>query len=252
MLNIIRADLYRIFRSKSIYIMFILMLVIDIPSIILNSTMLIGVTYHDDSGKMITPDADALTSNSNFYYFFIFIVIAFLISDFTNKTIKNTLASNCTRTCYFLTKTYTVYFSAAVLFIVHNAFVYILNFLVNGSSNAMNIGEYALTAVLQMSVLWGMTGFMLMIGFLTKNGTAFNTLTISIPLTYAVILMFLDNYIPEIIENYLLKYEMHTTIGNLVYESDNTYRLTVAAIYLSAAVILPIIGYLHFRKSEIK
>ncbi len=253
MLNIIRADFYRIFRSKSIYIILILMLLIDISSIILDSSaMCIGVAYHNDSGIMMTSDANALTSNGNLYYFFTFVVVGILISDFTNKTIKNTLSSNCTRICYFLSKTFSVYIAATILFSAHNAFFYILNYFVNGSKHAMDAGEYAQIAILQMSVLFGMTGFMLMIGFLTKNGTAFNTLTLSLPLTYALILMFLYDYFPEIIENYLLKYEMHTTIGSLVYNSDHTYKLTVVTIYLSATVVLPILGYLNFRKSEIK
>ena len=132
MLNLIKADLYRIFKGKSIYVVVFCILVLAFVSCFSMSPGHIGIAsssieqtdydneelleklYETDSiieTRQIMKeygsfplDKVQLGANANLYYFFIVIVVIVLVTDLSNSTAKNTLSSAISRKKYYFSK----------------------------------------------------------------------------------------------------------------------------------------------------
>ena len=147
MINIIKSDLYRIFKGKTIYITLAIVIIIGIVSCVGMSSGYIGVS----TGSKLTSfdkettialngannlieyrniikshgsfelDRQIIGQNGNLYYLFIVIVVISLSTDFSNKSIKNTLSSAITRKQYYLSKLVLIAF-LGTLFVLFNNF----------------------------------------------------------------------------------------------------------------------------------
>lgn len=147
MINLMKADLYRIFRGVCIYIAMVLMITISVISVVIKEAGYIGnaaVTYEGDtvvetSGFLsgVTPDSSAehkmlvrsiIAANINLYYPLILVVFVILMSDFSNKTLKNTLTSAVSKKKYFIYKLIMSLGFSAIFITFSNLLVYILNY----------------------------------------------------------------------------------------------------------------------------
>lgn len=237
MWNIIKSDLYRIVRSKAIYIMTFLLLALDIVSVL----------------EPTVPSFTSLVRNSNLYYIFIFVVFTFLTVDFSNRTLKNSISSNCSRLTYFLSKTLSMYLTSIIYFIVHSVFSYLLDLLKNGRTE-YNIQDYTIIVLMQLTVILGAFGFMIMVAFLTKDAVAFNIIAIATPTVLNIVLSVIYSLPEADAENFMsvFSYEMSVAMIYMTSAVADDQNIKCMLIYLAAAIILPCISYLHFRKCEIK
>ena len=150
MINIIKSDLYRIFKGKAIYITLAIVIILTIVSCVSMSSGYIGVS----TGSELTPfdtetrialseannlieyrniikshgsfelDRQIIGQNGNLYYLFIVIVVISLSTDFSNKSIKNTLSSAITRKQYYLSKLALITFLGTLFVLFNNYFSY--------------------------------------------------------------------------------------------------------------------------------
>ena len=116
MINMMRADLYRIFRGIGIYIAAALIIIISSVSVAVKEPIYIGngsVIYNDEvvvsamqetSSVKETLVQGILATNINLYYPLIIIVFVILMQEFSNKTMKNTLSSAVSKRKYFAYK----------------------------------------------------------------------------------------------------------------------------------------------------
>ena len=113
MINMMRADLYRIFRGIGIYIAAALIIIMSSVSIAVKEPGYIGngnVSYNDEVVVPVMQETSSthetlvqgiLAANINLYYPLIIIVFVILMTDVSNKTMKNTLSSAVSKRKYF-------------------------------------------------------------------------------------------------------------------------------------------------------
>ncbi|HAB66076.1 MAG TPA: hypothetical protein DCE23_01785, partial [Firmicutes bacterium] len=148
MLNMIKSDMYRILKGKGFYAAIILVLMICFTSAISMSGGFIGIStstsftpeerelYNKlDETKNIKEyrevmkengsfalDKEVIGQNTNLYYVFIIIVVIVLTSDFSNKTVKNTISSSISRKKYYLSKVILIFALCTFIILFNNYF----------------------------------------------------------------------------------------------------------------------------------
>lgn len=259
MFNVIKSDLYRIIKSKSIYVMVILMIITDILSVILKSAFSIASGVHGNNDLPLPLCREVLSCNNSIYYFSIFIVFSVLVNDLSCKTVANSISTICSRIKYFLSKNILIYSLVTVLFIFHCSFFFVLNLSVNGSDYYMELDDYAKIALLQYPVILGLTGFMLSIGFVLKNSHVFVTTAIITPMSltlFFTMVIAVTSYahmtgLANFISEHIAPFLMEIVLYQLAFDVDNLYIFQSVIIYLLFATALPCAAYFRFRKSEI-
>ena len=178
MLNIIKADLYRIFKGKAIYVAIIIILVLASVSCFSMSPGHIGINtsfeeqplvqdeellnkvYETDSiletRKLMKEygayplDKGQLGANANLYYIFIIIVVTVLVTDLSNSTAKNTLSSAISRKKYYLSKLITCIGLGTFLVLINNYGSYLINLIMNGREFSAGLLEIMKLTILQL------------------------------------------------------------------------------------------------------
>ena len=155
MINMIKADLYRVFRNYTIYAAILASLIIIAYCLMGGIGFYPGLNIMDYGGEVKMPlvrsDYDWETDgpddielfrwtlseeyptlsrsiaayNMNIFAM-VLIVLAFLVSDLSNKTVKNTLSSAISRKKYFLAKFLLINVTTFILVIVMNIYTYFL------------------------------------------------------------------------------------------------------------------------------
>lgn len=284
MINLMRADLYRMIRSKAFYIGIALMLVIIGTSIYNVETGSIGMyTYSDiednesfwsqlnelyeeegisdaDLAKKMRNiirniegydfDRDMYAHNMNLYYVFICIAVFSIASDFSDSTVKNTLSTAISRRKYYVSKLIFNMLICVLLTIIHNYLFHYLNILVNGSKISSDIANVTKMTFMQLPVMLAFSVMLSGIAFITKKIAVFNT--VSIP--FIIILQNLIGLLPRFIdipEKYF-SYELQTMIIKLAHEPSIHY---VKNAYIVCGLLIACFsaaGWLAFGKAEIK
>ena len=279
MLNIIKSDLYRVFRGKAIYIVIALILVLAAVSCFAMSPGHIGIAsssieqtdydneellekvYETDSiletreimkeYGSFPLDKAFLGANSNLYYFFIVVVVIVLVTDLSNSTVKNTLSSAISRKKYYFSKLITSIGLGTFLILINNYGSYLINLLMNGQEFSAGILEITKLTVLQLPILYGIISLLVCIGFCFRKTGTFNSVTIPLIIVIQLIIMGVSTLFHFDSTN-LLNYEFQYIIGNLVADPTNAYLLKTFVLAIFYIITFNVIGYRVFKKTEIK
>ncbi|MDR1564287.1 MAG: hypothetical protein LBS74_04940 [Oscillospiraceae bacterium] len=122
MLNLMKADFYRILRSKGLYISFGLywLFTAGVSALLRNNASYIdesNVPHIIDLGYLKGIDALLITDISTLIYVFAAALFVLGAADFSSGAIKNTLLSGLTRTKYFFSKLFTSWILIVIFFI---------------------------------------------------------------------------------------------------------------------------------------
>lgn len=272
MINMMKADLYRIFRGVGIYIAVLLIIAISAISIVMKQAGYIGngtvtvdndtIVEADDSISVVIADTSAghkmlvrsmIAANINLYYPLILVVFVILMSDFSNKTLKNTLTSAVNKRKYFKYKLLMSLGCSAIFIIFSNLFAYILNYIKNGKEYTEPIDNILKATFLQMPMLLGIVSFLVFVGFLTRRTAVYNALTIPFVMLFQLIIqLILTLTKSEFIEKCVEKFELQTALYKLAYFPENKYCLHCLCFGLIEIVVFAALSWLIFKKSEIK
>lgn len=278
MINMMKADFYRIFRGMGIYIGFaimVLMIVLDIYTVSAGSLVLMvsteaqpenelnNMSYDEVSQLSINEyrkyllasknyqlDRDILAQNINLYYVFIFVGAVIITADFSGGSVKNTLSSAISRRKYFLSKLACVVLSCVVLFFLNTYIMYFANIIFNGTNLALSIGTITRITLLQLPPVLALTSILIGFGFVLKRTAAFNTATISFMLVIQLLLSLLSFFfkIPESVYDF----ELSNMLARLAYNPSGDY-ITKSYLVCAAIIIVAILlGWSFFKKAEIK
>ena len=276
MLNIIKADLYRLIRSKGLYIAIALVILIAIISIVTLSGPSIGfsVGTNADSVDVETMqkisaakslgelrsvmksigsfelDRDILKQNGNLYFFFIAFVVIIITKDFSSKTIKNTLSSAISRKKYYVSKLLLVLGLSTLLILFNNYFSYFLNLIVNGKEFTSSIGEITKITLYQLPLLYGIICLLVCIAFITRKTSIFNTISIPFLMVFQFIVITLTQLL-RIKADWFTNYDLQWAMLKLANNPANDYILKCGLLGLVYIVIFGLIGYYVFKKAEI-
>lgn len=252
MTNMIKAELYRLTKTKGFYLFWAVALV----------TYLITIVYKEEGGlslgaplisdKSIKMDIRMVQRNFTYFYLFIIPPFSLICSEFTDKTYKNTITSAVSRRDYYIEKSAFCIGYSLVGFVLLNLLFYAANALINGSEYSSSFGDYFKAVMTQLPLMNAISCLFIMLAFLLKKGAAFNSVTIITPILYTTVAltMYGIGTTKKIAES-MLKYEISTVILNLPVCTADHYRMKcyIFCAGLSAASLL--IGYLVFSKKEL-
>lgn len=280
MINMIKADLYRVFRGKGIYLAILLAVIMASSSIYVMQPGYIGLTSSDTiSGDSMVDDETGLElsatnsisktrkilketsgypldsaiigTNVNLYYMFIIIVVGVLVTDLSHSTAKNTLSSAISKKKYYLSKLFTCCLLCIGLVLLNNYGTYIFNRLINGAKFSSGIEKITKYTLVQLPIMCGIISLLVCMAFLLRKTAAFNAVSIPFVMAAQIVIMGVSALF-SIKSNHIMEYEYQFMLSNLVTDTSLSYimkSITLAIIYI---VVFNILGYNVFRKSEIK
>lgn len=201
----------------------------------------------EDSYKL---DLDILAHNINLYYFFIFIVALVIVVDFSTSGVKNTLTSAISRNQYFVAKTLTAALGCLAFSFLNTVLTWLSTVIFDGKNLSAGLGELLKVNLVQIPPLLALVGVLVGIAFVVRRTAVFN----SIAIPFVMVFQLLLNYggvifgLPEKVADY----ELSTMMARLANGPSASY---VAASYGICAGIVALsltLGYLSFRRAEIK
>lgn len=269
MLNLIKADVYRILRGKGFYIalaflitMYVLQALGEFGSIGVNVS---NTEQGKEALEVLQPNTEALLGMNapmyllrtadNYLYFLLVFIVIIASADFSDGSTKNVLSCGVSRLQYYTSKLI-MSWGVAILLVVTSVVVPTLLITVkNGFGNPVDSLwlEHSLKAYsLLILFFMAMTGIGIFFVFATRKTAAVYGLYIAFcmaPLTIIGILsMISDRYIK------FFKYEFILNIRNLadiqIFTSADYQRvIMIGMVYLVVSVLA---GYQLFRRCDIK
>lgn len=277
MINMIKADFYRISKSMVIYIALAFLIFMAAMDIYFVEPGSVGIRYSSgpavenelnemsqeelinlSSGEYreimlrtqgYALDRDVLSANINLYYVFIFVAAIAVTVDFSGSCVKNTLSSAISRKKYFLSKLATVSLCCLVFLFINTYLVYFGNIIFNSKNLASDIGTVTKITLLQIPPILAFASILTGFAFIFRRTAVFNALTIP----FFMIIQLLLNLtvfmkLPESIYNY----ELQIMISKLAFEPSAGYILKSYAVCAAIIILFNTAGWLVFKKAEIK
>lgn len=277
MVNIIKADLYRILRGKAIYISLIMVILMLMVSIVSMSPGHIGITTNSNTvfedsemlakiseAKSLTDirnimkeggdfqlDKDIIGTNANLYYVFIIVVSIVLVTDFSNKTIKNSLSSAISRKKYYLSKLILIFGLCTFLVIFNNYTCYILNILINDHKFSASLSEITKLSLIQLPLIYGIISLLICFAFIFRKASRFNSVSIPFIMVLQIVVIGLTNLFKWKLD-WFYDYEFQFALGKLASNPANNYIVKCIGLGIIYILLFNIIGYYTFKKTEIK
>jgi ABC-type transport system involved in multi-copper enzyme maturation permease subunit len=148
-----KADLYRITKSKSFYIFWIvnaILYLINIAAKDFGGINFGGPSFVPEDVKM---DIGAVAMNFNFYFLSILPVFGIIIAEFSEHTIKNTITSAISKAKYFLSKYVFALLYTAAAYLFSNYAFYFINRMVNGSEYSSALSDFSASLFSQLPLM---------------------------------------------------------------------------------------------------
>lgn len=276
MFNMIKSDVYRLIKSKALYIAIAIIIIMSLLSIIGMSAGNIGLKITssnliDDPDILVERttakslkeyrnvmkeyghfelDKEIIGQNANLYYIFIIIVAIILTRDFSNKTIKNTLSSAINRKKYYISKTLIILGTATCLILFNNYFTYFINIAINGKEFSSTFGEIAKLTLYQLPILYGIICLLICFAFITKKASIFNAISIPFVMIFQIVILTITSLF-KIQMDIFTNYEFQNALFNLAYNPTNEYILKCSLLGTIYIILFSIIGYYSFKSTEI-
>lgn len=278
MFNIIKSDLFRIFKGKAIYITLIVMFIFMFLSIVELQPGSIGISLNivgdsesyelskDDENLYLEADSileerkilknypykldkAIVGANANLYYLFIVIVVIVISTDLSNSTSKNTL-SFASRKKYYFSKLICAILLCTSLVLINNFGTYIFNILINGKSFSSSLSEIVSVTLYQLPMMYGIISLLVCIASVVKKNSIFNTVTIPFLMIVQVIIMAVINLFK--INPNIMNYEYQYVLSSVSNNPTNTYIIQCLLLGIAYIVVFNFIGYYSLKKAEIK
>ena len=283
MINMIRADFYRLIRSIGFYVAILILLMIIGISIYFVEPGYVGMSGSAQSAEVTSEirseldemsheeiqalsssefreimlktegyefDRALLSANMNLYYLFIFFAAIILTVDFSGSSVKNTLASAISRNKYYFAKLSFISICCTAILFLNTYIVYFANIWFNNKNLASSLGTVTQISLLQLPPMLALASILTGIGFMVKRTAVFNTITIPLIIVLQIVLN-LAATIFKIKEEYLY-YEFQLMIGKLANNPSDSYVLHSYLVCAVVIIVFNLLGYLSFKKAEIK
>lgn len=284
MINMIRADLYRIFRGKGIYIAMLIMLAMIGASIYNVGPGTVGMVevdgvstsqYSAENGvlgdmsyeqvqnmstkefrkamlkvKGYELDRDILAVNMNMYYIFIFVIALVITTDFSGGCIKNTLSSAISRKRYFSSKAVLIFGLSTAFFFLNTYIVYFSNIIFNNKNLSSSLWTVTKVTLLQLPPAFALMSVLLGIAFLTRKTAVYNMITIPFVIVFQLLMAFAIGTLG--LDKKYINYELQIMFSKLAWDPSNHYILNSYLVCAVIIIVCSLLGWLSFWKTEIK
>lgn len=284
MINMIKADLYRITKSIAFYIAIaIVLLMIGISIYIVAPGMVGNVSFGDvdtsqysqetEFGTMSMQDVsnlsvseireimlktegyeldrDILSVNMNLYYVFIFIAVLAITVDFSAGSVKNTLTSAISKNRYFISKTLLVFGICILIFFANTYISYFANLIFNDGKVSSDLWTVTKISLMQLPPMLALMSILIGIAFTVKKTSVFNIIAIPLVMVFQLVMSLVVTLF-SLDSKIITDFELQIMLGKLASEPSGSY-ITKCCIYCGILIIAFLsLGYTSFRKSEIK
>jgi len=279
MMNIIRADTYRIMRGKGLYISLAVLIVVIALISLTGGT--VGMSYGgmevlDESIEAIANDSTeqlsaersaafraptgtmvvnkATSSSNNVLYFLLPLVIFVSIADFSSGGAKNTLAGGINRAKYYFSKLILTFILCAIFLLIYVLLSILLASIFNGFGGTFDGAFIAGVLKILLSQLWLCLAAVCVANFFAflLRSAAYVGVYIAF-LLLPPLLLYSLSLVNEWFIN-LFDYELTMNIGLManigaLSGGEIAKSMLIGAGYIAAAVIG---GFAIFKKAEIK
>jgi ABC-2 type transport system permease protein len=270
MLNLIRADLYRIVRGKALYITAAVLIGFTILLVLSQESFVIGVdnTTLNEARIEEMQQIDALQGETNtgsgiarvlystdwLQYFMLSVIIFVAAPIFSHGTIKNSLSSGVSRVKIYLSKLILILAGIAVMMVLYMGFGMLLATFRHGfgSPTAGYWGELFKVLGTQFVVLSGFAGIGALLVFATKRVAIVNSAYIAYHLVPALVISILRGRFPSAIKYYdyfLGGLSSKFEILPMLPSSEVAQIIAAALTYL---VVTTVLGVALFKKVDVK
>lgn len=279
MLNMIKADLFRIFKGKGIYVVILFLVFSAFMSAYSLSPLSMGLNLGDgDNAELynIEPeyvqklydtaslneardilqnhadyslDVANIAKNNNLYYVFIALIIFVIGCDFSNKTIKNTISTNISKSKYYFSKLILALGLGTVLIFLNAIFCHVANIILNGNSFSSPISEMFLIIIKQLPLLYAIISILVTISVVTRRTSIYNGITIPMVMVFQLIFLSPVNVLK--LPSYLVNYEWETALTKLCLDPSFTYLFQTLGLWTVIFVTFVVIGYNNFKARDI-
>ncbi len=260
MIKLMKADLYRLLRSKGMYISIGLMILYLTISILSQAQGSIGIntaeTMNAISGDQQVTWTGMVTIRKMLgnililEYFLLIYVVIISGSDFSMSTYKNVLSVGMSRQKYYISKLLLI---ACVSFLVgtlYYAYSFGLASLINGVGEGFTLGFFQETYIAiflpQLLLIFAYISLAVM----TLNITKSQSVAISLYLILPIVLIILFNVVPQL--TFLSEYEMGAGL-NMISSGLAEFSDTLKYLITAAAVIIgsTCIGILTLKRKDL-
>jgi ABC-type transport system involved in multi-copper enzyme maturation permease subunit len=266
MMNIIKADIYRIVRGKAIYITFAVLLALNILVVATMNQGTIGAAMGELDGSLgydhesfrfdgINIAEVLYTSTDNTAYFLLPIFILVASHMFTHGTVKNSLSRGISRTKLYISKLLLSSCLTLLMLIFYIASGIVIATILRGYGGTPPDGYWlhiikVCSAQFAMLLALNCVGIFLI--FSTKRTAIVNSVYIAFCLVPAIVVMSLINVNPDFIKIYdfdLLGNMRKLGFINALETADFVKAFATAAFYIAAPTLA---GIALFKRAEIK
>lgn len=285
MINMLRADLYRLVRSKGLLIPFIIIMYVLTASLISVMPAYIGttLTLSHESTESIRPDVveeiyneksyaeigditlsdvrsliiasgfkydiAALGINVNLVYLILVIISITIINDYSHGCIKNTLSSNISRRKYYISKALFINIISLVLIVLYSAMIFLGNRIVNGAG--VSAGAYdVLTSLLkQIPGYMAVVSLLIFEAYIIRRPVAYVITAILTPSIMSLLYQ-LGNSVKMF--DFLAKYEPTTIMLKVLKEPSGAYLIKSSLVCAVIMMLCYTLSYKFFSKLDIK
>ncbi|MCL2071466.1 MAG: ABC transporter permease [Oscillospiraceae bacterium] len=277
MRNIMRADLYRIFHSKGVYIaiaVFLAMTVLQVffpdgqMGIMVATETYTTIQNEDGTWEVIAPEKPLMTGKTmpfklaettdNLIFFLLPFIVFIATADFSHGAVKNLISSGISRKKYFLAKLVLLSLTCIVIMLLYVLISIVLATILRGFGGDFSmdfIGSLAEVYLPQFYLLYAFVCVGFFLGFAFRSTAMLNTVYIAFALLPSLVFSVLAFNNPQL--EVLFKYIIPLGIKTFAFEqkitgmpsADLTHSILLGGTYIFVCVIG---GFLLFRKAEIK
>lgn len=257
MLNMMRADAYRLFHSKGFYITQIFMILVATINILTASLFMIGgndglSTFQDANQKLTWTGVQcvkAMTSEASMLIYFLLPLFIMTIGfEFSRQIYKNPVSSGMSRLNYFVSKYLVFVIVAFSQFVFYYFFVFIAGGIKNGFGHASGtfVSKFAGTIGIQFVEINAIFAITVLVMYLFFSTITAVVTTIILPMILTVVIDILYKH------EWLHKFSFQNNIDNAyfaTYSNSALFQLILAG--LGTIAVCTILAYLTFRKRDL-
>ena len=269
MINLMRADMYRILRGKGIYICFAIMLAVILLTVyVMRIAPTMGVSgevviegfefedraLQDNYMSGASSATMAIGAMNNMIYIFLPLLIIVSMAAFSSRAVKNELTVGIGRVKFYLSKL----FLGSILSFVFMALYLVLSVALAATVDGMGYwGSGFFTEImqafgLQILLLLGFVSMGVFFGFLTRRTSATIGLYIALALVPSIIISILSGPFPRALNAFY--YDLSGLYFHFARPGDMTgfeicRGIIVSLVYIAVSTIA---GLVLFKRAEIR
>lgn len=274
MLNIIKADLFRIFKGKGIYVCLLAIIALCSVSIYLKSPGHIGISGGLTSNSEVTKEDDLATPedvrkvagesnelldegmmkvNGNLYYVLIFVVFAVICVDLANHTAKNVISTDVSRTTYYFAKLLLTWGLGIAIIAISTYLGYFGNIIFNAPSHYSSFLDITIIMLRQLPIFCGIMSVLVMIAAITQKTSRYNAIAIVLVMVSQMLLMTIITVF-NIDGSIIMQFEFETILRDMAVIGQIEIKTLLTGILTGIGLIIAssMIGVTYFKRYNIK